>query len=505
MPKNVVLCFDGTSNEPADAVQEHSHAGGIEDQNITNVLKLHLLLGGDLAGGSRFPDQRCFYHPGVGTYGSKVRRIFNAAFAPDHLDVGRIIRAGLADLQEAYEPGDRVFVFGFSRGAAIARRFVAVLPKHLGDAAPRVRFVGVFDTVASIGKPNLDDDEKPVSDVVFENGTISSMIDEALHLVSLDDARKAFLPTLMNADDRVTEIWMPGVHSDVGGGYREDGLSDLALQVLLDEFRRRDLGLRVLSPADVDFDAVVPSEADYDIDLDDLELQPDPLGKGHFQRRLPLSTRLTLTTREPRVNVDDRPSERAPLVHWSVAERIHHDADYRPRALRRVRHELLHPDGTREVFDGLRQHLRSGTRSLAPLAIDEQRELVCSSYQRHNPTGIALEAGGQYLFEVPAGQTWQDGSIACGPEGWTLDQVKLGWKELAIAAVQWRRRKRDANWFALIGAVGHSDDELFEVLDHTDVPYVPKRTDELCTFANDLPTRYGNNAGSLRFVVRRVG
>ncbi len=505
MPKNIVLCFDGTSNEPSDAVQAHTNAGGIEDQNITNVLKLHLLLGGDLVGGSRFDDQISFYHPGVGTYGGKVRRIFNAAFAPDQLDVGRIIRAGVADLQRAYEPGDRVFVLGFSRGAAIARRFACVLPDLFEGDSPRIRFLLAFDTVASIGKPNLDDSEKPVSDVVFEDGTVSKTLDEALHLVSLDDSRKAFLPTLMNAEERVTEVWFPGVHSDVGGGYRDDGLSDLTLQFALDEFQRRELGLRTLAPADLDFDSLVAPDADYDIDLDDVELQPDPLGKAHFQRRLPFATRLTLTVRTPRVNVADRPSDVPPLVHWSVSERIHGSGGYRPRALRRLLHEILHPDQSRESYAGLAHHLRAGARRLTSLRVDETRELSCSAHQRLNASGIALEQGAQYLFEVPPGQVWHDASIACGPQGWTLDEVKLGLKEVAIAAVQWRRRKRDANWFALVGSVGDSDDELFELLHHTDVPYVPERTGELCTFANDLPSRYGNNAGAMRFLVRRVG
>ena len=89
--------------------------------------------------------------------------------------------------------------------------------------------MGVFDTVASIGKPNLHEDDKPVSDVVFENQHIAPSIQEALHLVSLDERRKAVMPTLMNAEDRVTEVWFAGAHSDVGGGYSDASLADVAL------------------------------------------------------------------------------------------------------------------------------------------------------------------------------------------------------------------------------------------------------------------------------------
>ncbi len=64
----------------------------------------------------------------------------------------------------------------------------------------------MFDTVASIGKPDLDVDDRPGSDVLFENRTIAPNVQEALHLCSLDDNRRAFQPTLMNAGKRVMEV-----------------------------------------------------------------------------------------------------------------------------------------------------------------------------------------------------------------------------------------------------------------------------------------------------------
>ena len=72
-----------------------------------------------------------------------------------------------------------------------------------------------------------------------------------------------------------------------------------------------------------------------------------------------------------------------------------------------------------------------------------------------------------------------------------------------IAVGEWRRRKSDANWFALVGAIGPSEDELFELTAHQKTPYEPKRTGELCTFANDMLSRYANNSGSMRFTVTR--
>ena len=53
MTKSLIFCFDGTSNDPSDARQESHLAGSIDDSSITNVLKLHLLFGGDIRGNAR--------------------------------------------------------------------------------------------------------------------------------------------------------------------------------------------------------------------------------------------------------------------------------------------------------------------------------------------------------------------------------------------------------------------------------------------------------------------
>ncbi|MBW1792226.1 MAG: DUF2235 domain-containing protein, partial [Deltaproteobacteria bacterium] len=229
MGKNITICFDGTCNHPRDARQEREWfgRGEIEDSSITNIVKLHLLLGGNLLNTALNAGQHSFYYSGIGTYGTHLQRLFNVVFAPENLDVGRIVRKAREDLAAVWEKGDAVHLFGFSRGAALARRFAAIL-LHNGlpgmKEIPSIRFLGVFDTVASLGLPNLDDEEKPVSDVVFENHTVAANVREALHLVALDENRIAFQPTLMNMDKRVTEIWFPGAHSDIGGGFFHDGL-----------------------------------------------------------------------------------------------------------------------------------------------------------------------------------------------------------------------------------------------------------------------------------------
>ena len=356
MAKKIIICFDGTSNHPRDAKQEREWFGGgeIEDNGITNILKLHILFGGNLENASKHNGQQSFYYSGVGTYGNKFQQIFNTVFSPETLDVRDIIKHAGQDLEDNYNKGDEIFIFGFSRGAALARRFAAVLNKFikLKDGEAPVRFLGVFDTVASIGFPNLDSDEKPVSDVVFENGSVSAHVQEALHLVSIDENRKAFQPTLMSKDEnRVTEIWMPGAHADVGGGFWFDGLSDIALDFMLKELKRRKLGIKVKTEEEVDYQDLVAGDGSYKIDIEDLVIKPLVKGKSHPKDRWGPFSYATLAPRDIRVNVYDQDSQRdvpsndSPLVHHTVSERIEKVTDYRPRALKGIEHKLVNDNG----------------------------------------------------------------------------------------------------------------------------------------------------------------
>ena len=361
--KNLVFCFDGTSNDPADATQEETSTGGIKDSSVSNVLKLHLLFGGDLKDDNAhgFP-QLSLYYPGVGTYGSKLKQILNSGLALK--DPGRIIKDAKADLIKHYQPGDKIFVFGFSRGAAIARKFASVINET--SAKYKIRFMGVFDTVASIGLPDMNTDERIASDVKFENRTISSNVKEALHLCSIDDKRKAFQPTLMNSENRVTEIWFAGAHSDVGGGYHRDGLSDNTLRFMIDEIGRRNLGLVTIVPSEVKYKNINASKDDVELKFDDLVVEPNVFGKNHQQIR-PWVLQWTLYDRKITVIENDEISEKRPKIHHSVAERIYGDIDYRPVGLKDVKHQIIYQDNTDNTFDNLGHHVMVGMRSLRPL------------------------------------------------------------------------------------------------------------------------------------------
>lgn len=512
MTKVLFFNFDGTDNEPADAIQDRNFFGSIEDSSITNVLKIHLLLGGTLRkktgntsikGGSR-----TFYYNGIGTYGNFFERKYNAGLASESADVSTILRLARKDFREYYDPDkiDYLVLVGFSRGAALARRFAAIIE---GEVKPGTVVEAVFDTVASIGLPNLSSRERPTTDVVFEQGhTLPGSVKSALHLLSLDDKRRAFQPTLMNRDDRVTEVWFAGAHSDVGGGYHFDGLSDNALRFCLDWLEDQSyLGIRFGSSKSIAYEKVFAPGEKLRIGADDLQIDANPFGVSHQQDRNPLINALTLTDRRCCVIEHDKISDLKPTVHWSVATRISGDGDYRPRSLRNAAHEVLFSDQTVRPYVGYSEHkIKSRSHFVVPDSAGIETRVY--AHLRYNHTGIYLEAGQAYSFEVidRARQKWRDGSIhALDGAGWDRSKVTLGLTEIAIAAAEPFRRVtgQGADWFSLCGCIGGDDRGAF-VIGNKLLHHSPDQSGEFCAFANDLDGYYGNNSGYLRIVVKKL-
>jgi hypothetical protein len=91
---------------------------------------------------------------------------------------------------------------------------------------------------------------------------------------------------------------------------------------MINEIQRRKLGVKVLDPDKVDFAGLAGPRGGYRIDLEDLDLKPNPKGKHHPKDRWGPIANLTLDQRDIRVNVDDEPSGNPPLIHESVRERM---------------------------------------------------------------------------------------------------------------------------------------------------------------------------------------
>jgi hypothetical protein len=291
MTKRLVVCCDGTWN--------------FADQpSKTNVAKVALSVRRGSAAGK---EQRVYYNSGVGTH--RRERLRGGAFG---VGLSRNVVDAYRFLVETYEPDDELFLFGFSRGAFTARslaglvRNSGVLRRDHADRIPEawtlyrdrierpngaaatlfrrsyayeteIGFVGVWDTVGALGIPVPDAPLlRPAANRFnhrwsFHNTDLSRWIKAAFHALALDEQRSAFRPALWHQQpgsaaqgQELKQVWFAGVHSDVGGGYKETGLSDIALLWMVDQARRHGLefdadalsaeGPRVMKPEEcVDF------------------------------------------------------------------------------------------------------------------------------------------------------------------------------------------------------------------------------------------------------------
>jgi uncharacterized protein (DUF2235 family) len=166
-----------------------------------------------------------------------------------------------------YQPSDNIFIFGFSRGAYAGRVLVAMLnrvglltagneelipfawkqyrtddPKIVGkfqktfSRSVKVRFIGVWDTVCSIGTPwrplHLPyTGGDPSIELHYHPGSEHpSAAEVTRHAMALDECRGYYPPNLwLSTDPNILQVWFPGVHSDVGGGYFAEGLPSLSM------------------------------------------------------------------------------------------------------------------------------------------------------------------------------------------------------------------------------------------------------------------------------------
>ncbi len=262
MPKSLVVCCDGTWNEP----DKRNDGAAVP----SNVAKLALgVVSGD---GS---DQALYYQPGVGT--TPDERLLGGAFG---LGLSRNVCNAYRFLAQNFESGDKLYLFGFSRGAYTARSLAGMIrncgilcvqhadqveeafalyrdrtsethPRALASQIFRdmyahdddeIHFIGVWDTVGALGIPT----ELPGWDWLsqrlhgwerlwgFHDTQLSSHVRHAYHALSIDETREPFQPTLWTQDpdpgaQTLEQVWFAGVHTDVGGGARDPSLSDIAL------------------------------------------------------------------------------------------------------------------------------------------------------------------------------------------------------------------------------------------------------------------------------------
>jgi hypothetical protein len=281
--KRITVLLDGTWKSERDGVTP------------TNIVRLRRMLPQVAT-----PEQMApYYDPGVGT---------GAGFADRWL--GGALGVGLsANVRDAYEylaknyraagnDRDEIYIFGFSRGAFTARSLAGLIgasgllkaeecteanvkavwefyrtppeersPARRDELAAlctpdvRIRFLGVFETVGALGIPlGLAGNWAGANDR-FHDTKLGKMVDHAFHAVAIDEHRGPFVPTLWARPDHtanlaVQQVWFPGAHSDVGGGFdREKDIAagrtpicDLSLDWMISRLRAF-TGLIVDAPA----------------------------------------------------------------------------------------------------------------------------------------------------------------------------------------------------------------------------------------------------------------
>lgn len=239
MARQLVVFLDGTGNR-------FSH-------RPTNVIHILRSL-------NRDPQQvLTYYDQGVGTFGLKETlfewqkfpsRVFGLAFG---WGLDRTVAGAYQFLAETYRENDEIFMFGFSRGSYAVRALAALIravglvsahQTHLFEYAwamllsrdrkldkpdfdlqrefqhtfgrnVRVHFLGLFDTVKSVGWI--------YDPVILPYTTNNDHVDHVRHAVSIDERRCFFRQNLWSTNHSditdLKEVWFSGVHSDIGGGY----------------------------------------------------------------------------------------------------------------------------------------------------------------------------------------------------------------------------------------------------------------------------------------------
>jgi uncharacterized protein (DUF2235 family) len=276
--KRIVILIDGTwCNEDSPL------NSNIAKLDPANARIRPALIKPQAAGGTL---QKAFYHSGVGAEPNLLRHLLGGAIG---LGLKQIIQDGYRTIVENYEDGDELYLIGFSRGAYAVRALAGLIGasgiqrrldtqtfetawnnyrvkpaiRHAAQSASStdraaldsyravesrnafhsrrsIKCVAVFDTVGSYGVPagfGLTALARywALLTLGFHDTTIGDYTEFGLHAVAVDERRRPFVPTFWTCPKgahpraHVEQTWFAGVHSNIGGGYADAGLSDAAL------------------------------------------------------------------------------------------------------------------------------------------------------------------------------------------------------------------------------------------------------------------------------------
>lgn len=524
MSKNIVIFCDGTWNSPAD-----------EEFGVPSVTNVRTLYRACQDFAESDGKQVVWYQSGIGSLGNAFKRSFEGATG---WGIGNAIRRGYTIIARHYEPGDKIYLFGFSRGAFAARSIAGMIQQVglLADPTPYevkkayqfyeeiryeyqniktyyqkkgslvtdargpgnvcIHFIGVWDTVGSLGFSfwgwsfNLRFFQNAFHDLSPNNITSS-----VYHALAMDEIRTSFMPSLWEYPDkdksneppagRVEQAWFRGVHSDIGGGYAERGLSDITLDWMARKATKEGLLLRK--------NALIADNDPKEEKRKQASLFPKPTSRIHRSFQGPLWT-----------SVGGWPRWYPPLSHTPCT-----DAE-----------GYLH----RSVFERQEKCIDSGSSEvvMSRLAIGQTKSVVVRADHLWNFTGFILEEEGTYRFRTEG--IWQDGNKApVGPEGESDDTKSIlkRWgrhgrrapkaRQMQLIGVvnhprNWRwmeRRWYEALHYLFVADPPELVETLFPINTGTSITIKSKETGIFWAFANDWWKMYDNNTGSVTLWITR--
>lgn len=514
MPRNIVLLSDGTGNSAAKVWR-------------TNVWRTFEAL--DLSGS----DQVAFYDDGVGTSSFKPLAVLGGAFGYGlKRNVLALYKFACRNCHnDPDRAADRIYAFGFSRGAFTIRIVVGLilneglvqadnetdLDRRARDAYRQyrrkrfhtrwpgrpeemfrnvrdgalslwrwcrhirvstdssdhftIRFVGVWDTVAAYGMP-IDEMTRGISNWILplalpDHEFDRTRVARGCQALALDEARTTFHPELWNektdpptvtditahrmiANEQISQVWFPGVHSNIGGGYPDDALAYIPFVWMTTEAHRCGLRFKqdwVEPRAFPDTFKAAISKRDKDGRLYDPRK-----GLGGYYRYGPRKL-VDFSAPQFRKKEDDEVLVERPKIHESVFKRIRNHAHaYAPVGLPPIydvvtdNGDILTPDQYKSAYDG-----QAESNDDAAHRADAQ-EYVWNEIWKRRIAYFLTVAATVWLLAFPFLDDPELNAESYSQIRWVSDLIRLAGKALPGFASPWIDGYALEPWTFLISA-----------------------------------------------------
>jgi len=489
MGKRIILLSDGTGNSAAKVWR-------------TNVWRVFESL--ELSGS----EQVAFYDDGVGTSSFLPLAILGGAF-------GWGLKRNVLDLYKFLcrnysSDEDEIFAFGFSRGAFTIRVLVGLVMNQglvtydseaeldrkirasyrafrmqkfnskLGLEAPfrwlwhcfvpathdaterpvkRIRFLGLWDTVAAYGLP-VEEMMRGISRYLFPlelpDRCLDPKVERACHALSLDDERTTFHPVLWDEsnesqpsvdgerytrNERISQVWFAGVHANVGGGYPDDSLALVSMNWIMSEAAAS--GVQFKRAPNADPDAIIHAQSTQDKDG---RLYDSRSGIGGYYRYGPRKLvdlcKMILST-DPR----DRVVMQRPKIHASVFDRIKAGAHlYAPIGLPQE-YEVVEANG--RVVPSTNYESVAATEARCRV-----QETTWNFVWRRRVIYFATVFSSLYLFSYPFYHLPNSAGEFETPLRYISNAVRLAGRILPSVAEPWiDSYAQESDWFVLVSLI----------------------------------------------------